>query len=94
MKIKDKVLKELLDYGHTKGFSKGDIWKLKNVSEIVIDETLAEVGKVIGDEKKIVKSVCLGLVHPSQENQKEFTKWLQDTVNFHINQIEQKLGIK
>ncbi len=59
-----------------------------------IDLTLAEVGKVIGEEKKLVNEMCLGLVHPSQDNQEEFTKWLQDTVNFHINQVKQKLRIK
>ncbi len=52
----------------------------------------AEFRKMIDEEKKIVQKVCLGLAHPSQDNQKEFTKWLQDTVNFHLSQLLAKLN--
>lgn len=54
-------------------------------------ETLKDVLKKIDEEKQIVKKICQGLAHPSQDNQKEFTKWLQDTVNFHLNQLKQKI---
>ncbi len=47
---------------------------------------------LIDEEQEIVKQVCLGLAHPSEENQPEFTGWLQDTVNFHLNQLKQKLA--
>ena len=81
--IKEKVLKRM-DLVADKGAPHDE----------AIDLTLTEVGKLIDGEKKIVKLVCLGLAHPSETNQEEFTKYLQNTVNFHINQIKQKLGIK
>jgi len=49
------------------------------------------IKKLIDDEKLLVNKVCLGLVHPPQEEHKEFTKWLQDSVIFHINQIKHKI---
>ncbi len=49
-----------------------------------------EFTKLIDEEKKIVKDVCLGLVHPSQENQKEFTEWLQNTVIFHLENLKKR----
>ena len=50
-----------------------------------------EFTKLIDEEKKIVKDVCLGLVHPSQENQKEFTEWLQNTVIFHLENLKKRI---
>ncbi len=50
-----------------------------------------DVLKKIIEEKQIVKKVCLGLVHPPEKNQKAFTKWLQHTVNFHLNQLKLKI---
>ena len=44
----------------------------------------------IEKEKKIVRMVCLGSVHPDQNNQEEFTKWLQDVVIFHLNNLERR----
>lgn len=49
-----------------------------------------EFTKLIDEEKEIVKKVCLGLAHPSQENQKDFTEWLQNTVIFHLENLKQK----
>lgn len=66
------------------------IKKLKEQKQV----DMLEVGKVIDEEKEIVKKICLGLAHPSQENQEEFSKWLQDTVNFHLTQLKTKFGIK
>ena len=93
--IKEKVLKETNFDDNPKsphmevnaGIMKSSISKELNLYE-------KKVGKVIDEEKKLVKMFCLGLVHPSQGNQKEFTKWLQSTVNFHLTLLKQKLGIK
>jgi len=55
-----------------------------------------EIEKLINDEKKIVETICLGMTHPPQENQEKFTKWLQRTVIFHLDQIREKAkhGVK
>lgn len=47
--------------------------------------------ELLEEEQEIVKHVCLGLVHPPEKKQEEFTRWLQRTVNFHIEQIKQKI---
>lgn len=45
----------------------------------------------IENEKELVKTICIGLVHPDQANQKEFTKWLQNTVIFHLENLKKNL---
>ena len=75
---------------------KTEYWKIEDLNKMKLIEGAIQsererVLKLMKDEKEIVKKVCLGLVHPPQENQEEFTKWLQDTVNFHINQINKKI---
>lgn len=52
---------------------------------------LKDILKLIEEEKRIVKTVCQGMVHPSQENVKEFREWLQGTVIFHLDQLEGKI---
>jgi len=47
--------------------------------------------KLIDEEKEIVKVVCLGLSHPPQENQKDFTEWLQNTVIFHLENLKKRI---
>lgn len=92
--IKDKILEEAHEGYVCTGNGDPELCYLCECIKKSRDLTLTEVEKVIGEEKKIVKLVCLGLVHPSEANQEEFTKWLQGTVNFHINQIEQKLRLR
>lgn len=47
--------------------------------------------KLIDEEKEVVMMVCLGLVHPKGEDQKEFTEWLQKTVLFHLENLKRKV---
>ena len=91
--IKEKVLKDIKGNYTTEQLA--DDWDTDSILiEGTIDKTLAEVGKVINEEKKFVRFACLGLVHPPQDNQEDFTKWLQGTVNFHLTLLKQKIGIK
>ncbi len=48
----------------------------------------------VDNQIEIVKLVCLGLTHPPENNVREFTKWLQDTVIFHLKQLKIKSGDK
>ncbi len=52
----------------------------------------ADFRKLIVLEKIIVRRMCLGLAHPLEKNQKKFTKWLQNTVNFHLDQLHAKIN--
>jgi len=51
----------------------------------------SDVIKKINEEEKIVRSVCLGLVHPDQKEQDKFTEWLQNTVIFHLENLKRKI---
>jgi len=59
-----------------------------------LKEDINMVEEMIDGEIEIVRRVCLGLVHPKDQNQEEFTKWLQDTVIFHINNLRARLFSK
>jgi len=59
--------------------------EIKLISAKLLDAKFAE-------EKEFVRTFCIGSVHPDQTNQKEFTKWLQDVVLFHLNDFKKKLA--
>ena len=52
---------------------------------------IKEIQKRINEEKTLVRSVCLGLVHPDQKDQEKFTEWLQNTVIFHLDNLKRKI---
>lgn len=71
------------------------LWKTRYTqAERLYSNQKADFQKMIELEKIIVRRICLGLSHPSETNQKEFTEWLQGTVNFHLEQLLAKLNKK
>jgi hypothetical protein len=63
---------------------------LSDLKNIKLKTDLA-LASVLAEEKEFVRTFCIGLVHPDQSKQKEFTKWLQDTVMFHLDDFKKKL---
>lgn len=58
---------------------------------------MADIIEEIENEKKIVEVACQGMVHPDQADQKKFSRWLKDTVIFHLDNLSHRLersGIK
>jgi hypothetical protein len=49
--------------------------------------------KEIENEKHIVKLMCVGLMHPDQRQQEDFTRWLQNTVIFHLNNLKRRIRV-
>ena len=79
----EQIRKDALEDGSLGLIKKSDLDFLKQERQKTIE--------MIDKEKDIVKVCCLGLVHPDQTNQEEFTKWLQDTVIFHLEDLRKKV---
>jgi len=79
----NEIRKDALEDGSLGLIKKSDLDFLKQERQKTIE--------MIDKEKDIVKVCCLGLVHPDQTNQEEFTKWLQDTVIFHLEDLKRRV---
>jgi len=82
----NEIRKDALEDGSLGLIKKSDL-QLKSQ----INQERQKTIEMIDKEKDIVKVCCLGLVHPDQTNQEEFTKWLQDTVIFHLEDLKKKV---
>lgn len=65
--------------------------RILHMEELGGPKNMMSVIKEIEVEKEIVRRSCIGLVHPDPSNQQEFTRWLQDIVIFHLNNLEKRL---
>jgi len=65
--------------------------RILRMDELGGPKSMESIIKEIEVEKEIVRRTCIGLVHPDPSNQQEFTRWLQDTVIFHLNNLEKQL---